>query len=52
MSGPMCGPALDPRPKSLKFRVDPKICGGNETPRKKFGVGERCTHPEDDDILC
>ena len=49
MSGPMCGPTLDPRPKSWKSVSVPK--GGNATPMENVGGGERCTY-RDNGILC
>ena len=51
MSGPMCGPVLDPDRKAGSPCWSPNLWT-KRNPWKKIGGGQRCTYPEDNDILC
>ena len=51
MPGPTCGPALDPERKAGSPCRSPNLWRKHD-PWKKISGGERCTYPEDSDILC
>ena len=51
MSGPMCGPALDPDQKAGSPCRSPNP-GRKDHPQKEIWGGDRCIYLGDNDILC